>query len=238
MAGAAALIVALLPRVGWIAAALAVCGWLASPEAGREGTALVLTAALLPIPVLLPRAGLLWSAPALAPLLGALALAPLFVGLASLCATGWRRVGLAVAGFWWLAIAETLTGNDLLFGVADGTAPRSGWEASVVDATNDALVPLISSPLLLGAAIWAAFAFVLPLLVRGRWTAVDAAAAVLWTIGLALSLDAFGDLLAGATALDGPRGAIAGSCLGAAVAVTVAAVVPRGHADEGEAALL
>jgi hypothetical protein len=235
--GVAALAVGLLPRVGWIAAAFGVCAWLASPEAGQEGTALVLTAALLPIPLLLPRAGVLWSAPALAPLLGAIALAPLFVGIASLCSTAWRRAGLAAAGFLWLVVAEALTGSDLLFGVADGTAPRAGWEASVVDAVNDALVPLVSSPVLLGAGIWAVFAVALPLIVRGRWTAMDAAAAILWSIGLVLALDAFGDLLNGATALDGARGALAGSCLGAAVAVTVTALAPPGPAEETDPAL-
>jgi hypothetical protein len=173
----------------------------------------------------------------LAPLLGAVALAPLFVGVASLCSTAWRRAGLAAAGFLWLAITEILTGSDLLFGVAEGTAARSGWESSVVDATTDALEPLVSSPMLLGAGIWAAFAVVLPLLVRGRWTALDAAAAALWAIGLVLALDAFGDLLAGTTALDGARGAIAGSCLAAAVAVTVAAIAPPEAAEQPESAL-
>ena len=234
---AAAIAVALLPRVGWIATALGVCGWLASPDAGCEGTALVLTAALLPIPVLLPRAGLLWSVPALAPLLGAIALAPLFVGVASLCSTAWRRAGLAAAGFLWLAIAETLTANDLLFGVADGTAPRPGFEASVVDATNDALAPLFISPALLPAFVFAAFAVVLPFLIRGRWSKLDIAAAALWAIGLVLALDAIGGLLDGATALEGARGAVAGSCLGAAVAVTIARLMPPGHAGERDPAL-
>lgn len=233
---AAATAVALLPRVGWIAAALGVCGWLASPEAGCEGTALVLTAALLPIPLLLPRNGLLWSAPALAPLLGAIALAPLFVGIASLCSTAWRRAGLAAAGFLWLAIGETLTGDGLLFGVADGTAPRPGWEGSVVDATGDALAPLFGSAALLPALVWAAFAAVLPLLMRGRWTKLDALAAGLWAVGLVFALDALGDLLAGSTALGGARGAVAGSCLAAAVAVSVARLAPPVHArDRGPA---
>ena len=108
---AAALLVALLPRVGWLLSALFVCGWLGTPEADRAGTALVLAAALAPTPLLLPRAGLLWSVPALAPLLGAVALAPLFVGVAALASTAWRRAGLAAAGFLWLAVAEVLTGR-------------------------------------------------------------------------------------------------------------------------------
>src|SRR5215218_3455695 len=221
---AAATAVALLPRVGWIAAALGVCGWLASPEVGCEGTALVLTAALLPIPLLLPRNGLLWSAPALAPLLGAIALAPLFVGIASLCSTAWRRAGLAAAGFLWLAIA-------------DGTAPRPGWEGSVVDATSDALAPLFGSAALLPALVWAAFAAVLPLRMRGRWTKLDALAAGLWAVGLVFALDALADLLAGSTALSGARGAVAGSCLAAAVAVSVARLAPPVHARDRDPAL-
>ena len=68
--GLAAVATALLPRIGWLMAAAALCGWLVSPEADRQGTALVLAAAAAPIPLLLPRAGLLWSVPVLAPLLG------------------------------------------------------------------------------------------------------------------------------------------------------------------------
>jgi hypothetical protein len=107
----------------------------------------------------------------------------------------------------------------------------------VVDATNDALVPLFASPALLPALVWVAFAVALPLLVRGRWTKLDAAAAALWAIGLILALDAIGGLLDGATALDGARGAVAGSCLGAAVAVSVAALRSPEPAGETEPAL-
>jgi hypothetical protein len=166
---AVAVAVSLLPRVGWIAAAIGVCAWLASPEGGQEGTALVLTAALLPIPLLLPRAGLLWSAPALAPLLGALGLAPLFVlATAWLARTVWRRAGLAVAGLLWLRLAEALTGDDLLYGSAVATPPRAGWEGSVVDAASEAIVPAVTSVDLVLAIAWVGAAVALPLLARGR----------------------------------------------------------------------
>ena len=168
--GTAALIaagaVALLPRVGWIAAAMGVCGWLAS-EGGQEGTALVLTVALLPIPLLLPRAGLLWSAAILAPLLGAIGLAPLFVGAAAwLGKTIWQRAGLAVAGLLWLRIAEVLTGDDLLYGSAPPASPHAGWEASVVDATRDAIEPLFTSVDPLLAVAWVGGAVGLGFLIR------------------------------------------------------------------------
>ncbi len=141
LAAASALLVALLPRVGWLLTALGLCGYLTLPDTDRAGTALVLAAALAPVPLLLPRAGTLWSVPALAPLLGTVALAPLFVGVAALPRSPWRRAGLGVAGFLWLAVAEVLTGEQLLFGVADGTAPRSAWEDSPIDAAADALAP-------------------------------------------------------------------------------------------------
>jgi hypothetical protein len=163
----AAAAVALLPRVGWIAAAMGVCTWLASPDGGQEGTALVLTAALLPIPLLLPRAGLLWSAPALAPLLGAIGLAPLFVGAAAfLGRTVWQRAGLAAAGLLWLRLAEALTGDDLLYGSAAAVPPRAGWEGSVVDAGRDAIEPVLSSVDLVLALAWIGAAVALPLLAR------------------------------------------------------------------------
>ncbi|HYI81175.1 MAG TPA: serine/threonine-protein kinase [Thermoleophilaceae bacterium] len=158
--------VALLPRVGWIAVAMGVCAWLAS-EGGQEGTALALTVALLPIPLLLPRAGLLWSAAILAPLLGAIGLAPLFVGAAAwLGKTVWQRAGLAVAGLLWLRIAEVVTGDDLLYGSAPPASPRAGWEASVVDASRDAIEPVLTSTDPLLAIAWVGAAVGLGFLIR------------------------------------------------------------------------
>ena len=50
-AGAAALATALLPRIGWMLSAFALCVWLVSPEADRQGTALVIAAAAAADPV-------------------------------------------------------------------------------------------------------------------------------------------------------------------------------------------
>jgi hypothetical protein len=225
-AGLAALACALLPRIGWLATMLACCGWLASPEAGREGTALVLAAACLPVPFLLPRAGLLWSVPALAPLLGSIALGPAFVGVAALAPTWPRRAGLAALGFLWLALAEVVTGQSLLFGVPDGVLPRSDWESSLTSAGLDALGPLLSSPALAPAAVWAVFAAVLPPLVRGRILTFDVIAAGAWAACLTAAHAWLGDLLAATTALDSPRGAAAGAVCAALVVVAVASLSP------------
>ena len=234
-AGATAVAVALLPRVAWLAAAACLVGWLASPGADREGTALVLAAGLAPIPFLLPRAGHLWSAPVLAPLLGVVALAPLFVALAGLCSTAWRRAGLAAAGFWWLVLAEVVSGDALLFGIADGTSPRGDWEVSFGDAAGDALYPLLSSPATAPVLIWVALAVVLPFVVRGRSLALDLVAAAAWAALLVAAHSAAADLVAASVELDQARGAVGGAILAVVVAVAAAAVGLAARPVEREA---
>ncbi|MGI8844798.1 MAG: protein kinase domain-containing protein [Thermoleophilaceae bacterium] len=225
-AGAAAVAVGLLPRLGWFMTACAFLAWLAT-GGGQPGTALLVAAALGPTPVLMPRAGHLWSLPALAPLLGAAALGPLFVGLAALASTAWRRAGLAAAGLLWLTVAEQVIGRDLLFGPVPGTAARGVWQGSVVRAAEDALWPLISSAALAPAAIWVGFALVLPVLARGRLAALDLGIAVVWTIGLVAAHQYVSELLATGGDLQPARGAVAGAALGALVAVSAILLTPH-----------
>ena len=216
---------ALLPRIGWLLAVVGLCAWLVAPETDRQGTALLLAAAAAPVPFLLPRAGLLWSVPVIAPLLGTVALGPAFVGLAALAPTPWRRAGLAAAGVWWLVLGEALTGRVLLFGSPDGTLPRAEWEGSISAALSDALVPVVGSPALLPSLVWAAFAVALPFLLRGRWLAFDLAAAGAWALGLIAAQVALGDVLAAEVAQDTARGAVAGSIAAALIALSVSQIV-------------
>jgi hypothetical protein len=225
-AAVAAVAVALLPRIAWLMVAAALCGWLVSPEADRQGTALILAAAAAPIPLLLPRAGLLWSVAVLAPLLGAVGLAPAFIGVAALAPTARRRAGLAAAGFLWLAIGELITGKSLLFGVPDGALPRVEWEGSISAAASDALGSLLSGPSLAPAVAWAVAAMLLPLVVRGRWLAADLLGAGAWAAGLIVALAALGDLVAATTALGQPRGGVAGAIGAGLVAVAVSQMAP------------
>jgi hypothetical protein len=221
-AAVAALVTALLPRIGWLLTAAALLGWLAAPGVDREGTALMLALALAPTPLLLPRAGLLWSAPALAPLLGAVALAPLYVAVAGLASSAWRRAGLAAAGFLWLVAAEALSGGELLFGSPDGTASHAAWDSDAVRAAEDALAPLFGSPALAPLAVWAAFALLLGVVVRGRFVYFDLAGGALWAAGLVAAHSALGDLLAASVPLADARGAVAGAVLGLVVALAAA----------------
>jgi hypothetical protein len=220
-AAIAAIATAVLPRIGWMLAVMGLCAWLVSPEADRQGTALLIAAAAVPVPFLLPRAGFLWSVPVLAPLLGTIALAPAFVGVAALASTPARRAGLAAAGLWWVVLAEALTGRALLFGSPDGTLARIHWEGSISAAAADALQPLLTTPALAPVAVWAAVAVVLPLVVRGRWLAVDLMGAAACAAGLVAAHVALGDALAADVALDQPRGALAGGIAAALLVVLV-----------------
>jgi eukaryotic-like serine/threonine-protein kinase len=223
--------VALLPRIGWMLAAGGVLLWLAAPGMEHRGTALVLAAALAPVPVLLPRAGLLWSVPALAPLLGAIALAPLFVAVAGIASTAWRRLGLAVTGFAWLLAAEILSGRKLMFGLPDDVEPPDVWEDTLIGAARDAIFPTISSLVMVPGAVWAALALALGVMVRGRSAGMDVVGAVLWAVALILSHEWLSDLLVGVVPAPGPRGAVAGAVLGAVVAFVAAAALRRRRSE-------
>jgi hypothetical protein len=220
---------AVLPRIGWLLAVIGLCVWLVSPEADRQGAALVLAAAAAPVPFLLPRAGLLWSVPVVAPLLGTIALAPAFVGVAALAPTPARRAGLAAAGLWWLVLGEAVTGRSLLFGSPDGTLPRANWDGSISAAAADALQPLATTPALAPVLVWIVGAVALALVVRGRWLAVDILGAGACAAGLIAAHVALGDALAADVALDRARGGIAGSI--AAALVVVAAYHMAGNRE-------
>ena len=214
LAAIAACAVALLPRIGWLTASAALVIWLAGPTADAQGVALVVFFALVFVPVLLPRAGLLWSVPVLAPLLGLIGLAPAFVALAGLASTAWRRAGLAAAGLIWLVAAEAISGKMLLFGSPEGTHPRASWEASASSAAHHALSPILTSPALAPAIVFAVFAAVFPLALRGRSLALKAIGAAIWAGALASALGALPSAL---SPLPHPRGALLGALVGAAL---------------------
>jgi eukaryotic-like serine/threonine-protein kinase len=212
-----AIAVMLLPRLAWLATVVAAAVWFVLPENGLHGAALVLLAAAAVVPVLLPRSGLLWSVPALAPLLGAIGLAPLYVVFAGMARSAWRRAGLAAAGLLWLVIAEISTGSTFLFGAPDGSTHHHEWERSLNAAGDHALGPLVTTPALLPAAAWVALAVVLPFVVRGRSFTLDLLGVIVWTAGLIAAHQAIGRVLEEQDA----RGLAAGAVLAAVVAVGV-----------------
>jgi hypothetical protein len=217
-AGAVALLVAVLPRIGWLLTATALVSWLAG--SGHEGLAFVVAAGAAPVPLLLARAGVWWSLPALAPLLAAVGLGPLYLVVAGAAGTAWRRAALGAAGFLWLALAETALQRTLLFGPPDGSMPLRAWDGSVSHAASDGLWPLLSTPALLPAVAWAGLAAVLPLLVTGRSLTLDLLGAFVWTAALVAAHKGMATLLATGEA----RGLAAGAVLGVVAAVVAAAI--------------
>jgi hypothetical protein len=227
-AGVVGLVVALLPRLGWLAMATTLCFWLASPTVAREGSAVLLLAAFVPIPLLVPRAPALWSLPTFAPLFAAAGAGPAYAGLAGQAATWGRRAALAAIGFLWVGLAEAAIRHPLVFGLADGQRTAAYWQHDGWRALGDGLVPLFSSPALLSAAAWGAFAALLPVLVRGRRLAADLLAAAVWAGGLYAAMLGV-ETVAGPSAT--ARGALAGAAAGAALAVAFAARKRAREAD-------
>jgi eukaryotic-like serine/threonine-protein kinase len=214
---------ALLPRIAWLVAAVGVLGWLAL-GAGLAGAALLALPPVAVTPLLLPRAGRGWSLPALAPLLGAASLAPAFLGLAGLARTPLRRAGLGAAGALWLAAAEAITGEQLLFAAPPAVPDPSLWTGSLTAAATEALPPYLTTPALAPALLWALFAAILPLAVRGRSLGLDLARGALWAGALIATQAALPEALGLAGGAAEARGAVLGPVVALALALPAASL--------------
>jgi hypothetical protein len=200
---AVALATLLLPRLAWLALAVATTTWLFVEAPDRAW--LVLGAAL-PVPLLLRRAApATWSLPAAAPLLALGTLGGAFPALAARAGSLPRRALAGALGAWWLLLAEAATGRHLLLG-----AP-----ADAVGGGTDAIAAVAIAPAIALLGVWAAAAAVLPYVVRGRLLVADIGLATVWAAGLAAATQA---AIGGA-----PRGLIAGAFAAAAVAVIMRA---------------
>ncbi len=133
-AAAAAFAVLMLPRAGWLLSVCALGAWLA--WAGLPGVTVLLAAAALPTMLLLPSRGVLWSAPAGAPLLGVFGLGLAWPAFAGRAAGGLTRAALGALGLWWLVLAEAIAGPRLLLGEVPGTPAPHVWEGSAVHAVE------------------------------------------------------------------------------------------------------
>jgi eukaryotic-like serine/threonine-protein kinase len=211
-----------LPRLVWIGCLLAAATWQAA--VGRGGVSLLLLAAGAPLLLLPRRSGPGWLAAALAPVLGLAGLAAAFPALAGQRATWRARAALAALGFWWLALAEPLLTRRLWFGPPTGIPTRGVWEASLGMAASHVVGAVLTPELLVGAAVWALAATILPWIVRGRSAALDVAAAVGWTVALLAATPLIERALLSHASQPSPRGALIGAVLGCALAVSARAL--------------
>ncbi len=224
------------PRIAWLAAAAALCAW--QIGAGRPGVALLALCAALPVVLVLRRPGPRWLAAGLAPLLGLAGLAGAYPALAGQAARWRSRALLGALGYWWLALAGPLlagaaSGGSLWLSPPAGTgggARGVAWESSASAAAAHAVGPLLGIGLLLGAAVWALAATLLPWVVRGRNALLDAAAAIAWAAALACAVALLDRGLPLHATQPAPRGALLGAALGAATAIAARAV--RGRVGE------
>ncbi len=230
-----------LPRLGWLGGTLGVCAW--QLAAGRPGVALIVLCAVAPLVLFVRRPGARWLAAALAPALGLAGLSGAFPALAGQAARWRSRALLGALGYWWLRLAElpldgphAAVGGLTLGGAGSWAAGRAShpWAGSLSATTAHAIVPLLSIALLLGAALWATAAALLPWIVRGRSAIHDALAAILWAVALAASgwvgipsLDRGLPFTPGGAGLQSggpPQSAILGAALGAVLAVAARAL--------------
>ena len=214
-----------IPRAVWAASALALALWQAA--LGRPGVSLLILAAALPL-LIAPRLPPQALGAAAAPGLGAAGLASMYPALTGQFARWPARAGLGALGYWWLCLAEPLSGRRLWLGLPGGASSQPGaraaWEGSLSGAFEHVLVPMLSLGVLAGVALWAGGAVLLPWLVRGRNAALDVLAATVWTAALLAALPLLDRGLPGAAAHVAPRGALLGALLGGGLAVVARAL--------------
>jgi tRNA A-37 threonylcarbamoyl transferase component Bud32 len=211
VAAAAAVLVGLLPRLGWVAVGLTLVVWLGVD--GAPGTALLVAAALAPVPTVLRSTPWLWCAPALAPLLGLLGLALAFPAIAARLGGVWQRSALGALGVWWLILAEVAFGRRLLFGVPAGVDPPASWRELPLEAAAHGVAPLLSAGELLLGLAWALAAVLAPRVVRGASVGARALGAIGWTTGLIALTGLAGERVATVQATSLLEGGIVALCI-------------------------
>lgn len=174
----AAVLVAVLPRIAWLAIVCGLAG--AAGIQGRPGAAiLVLLAGLLPVG-LMPRDGPAWPLAAGAPALGLVGLAGAWPAIAARAGGPWRRAMLGGAGWVWLVLATPLNGAGLYLTQVRGASPMSSWSGSVSQTVEVVLRPILASGVLAATPVWALASLTLPWLVRGRSLTLDIVLATAW----------------------------------------------------------
>ncbi len=165
---AAALLVMVAPRAGWVG--LVGVGMLTLALQDRPGAALVLAVGALPTLILLWRRGEARSWPAITPALALIGLGGVWPALAGRGCSAWTRLTLALSGWVWLLAGELLTGQNAYVRLAPGVQGPRLWTSSLTGAVHEVLRALVSGGLLAPGIVWAGAALILPSVIRrGAW---------------------------------------------------------------------
>ncbi|MBK5232111.1 MAG: serine/threonine protein kinase [Thermoleophilia bacterium] len=159
-----ALLALINTRLGFLVGAAGLAAWL-TVIAGMAGAALVVVLiGVLPAIFVRGTGRPLVFGPA-GPLLGTLGLAPFMPVLAAL-ADDWRdRAIVALIGVSFTGLAESITGQRLLFGKMPPAA--DGWQDSAGSAVSGLLVPALSNPtFLVSVAVWVLIAVMLGAIIK------------------------------------------------------------------------
>jgi serine/threonine protein kinase len=182
--------VLLAPRLGWLVCVGVLIVLAAS--GGHAGGALMLaivagSGALLMWPV-----SRHFSLPAGAGALGVIGLAGAWPGLAARAGLRfWQRGLLGAAGFIWLVGADSLS-RPRIFPSRPPLPAPSVWTASVPVTLHDVLSPLMTSGVLVAAAVWAAAAIVGPWLVSGRRPVLSLIGVTMWAAATVAAVRSLG----------------------------------------------
>jgi hypothetical protein len=215
-------LVALLPRLGWLAATIGVPLLLTLGPVQRPGAGLLVATLALASPLLLRADGRAWALPAAAPALGLLGLAGAYPALAGRAPHWSARAALGFLGVWWVVLAEPLLARALVFGPAPDTPARASFDGAPGITAGDVIAPAVASGALLLGIVWAGAALVLPWLVRGRSLASDVVAASAWSAGVAAATITLGEALGGRVGQSAPHGLVPGAVVAAALAIALA----------------
>jgi hypothetical protein len=232
LGAAAAIFVLLLPRIGWLACALALAATAAAQN--RAGGAVVVLLAMLVPVVVMPRRGVGWPLAAGAVALGLIGLAGAWPAAAARIGhSAWRRAALGLSGWVWLVCAAPLAGARLYAAPPASTPAPGVWIGSLSVTFHHVLGPILSSGLLAPAPVWALAAVVLPWCQRAGSLALEVVLITIWAAILVSATEVVLGL-GGHPGLAAPRGAVLGAAAGGLLALAPA--LHRAWRDTADAA--